>query len=1030
MKKKTRAIETKLLAAVMVAASALAANAAEVLKPQIGEPLADAAVTRAPDGIYYLTGTRAMNRRLVYDKNSKTAALGPWELSKRPDGGPDFMDNDGVKLWSSKDLVEWKEEGLVVDLLSFAKPHKYLGLHWYLPERSLREYPVRGTVAPRLQWVHGKPTLTLSNAGRDTRWLAADKPTGPYRESREFDKTDFRHRDAMSYGPGAASLFTDADGVVYQVRGPGYLEPLDAAGKDIAPGAGELLLAQVRGYPNAEWCAAQFDPHAASLFLHQGKYLLTWAAYTDIAGHKRDDTFVAVADSLRGPYSEPTLLIPGGGPATLFDGGERGLLAACSVDGAPVLVPLSFDGAKVNARALPALASVKSAAKPGPLKMFDYAAAKANGDFAQFFEATGQHRPIPVLDIPLSEISLAKDDDGVFYMTGTTASLREGERFDFQNNDGIHLWRSSDLRSWSHVGKVWDIERDGSAWAKQYRVPGDNPARADFARGVTAPEIHFIGGKSYVVYSMNGRGVGLLRADKPEGPYKDLGRLVGMGESPSLFAQDGKVHLLWGKGLQIAALDLDKGGLTTLPRDIFHRIVPYNGMFAYGTIDMWDVTAPAIFTAVPPKGEKARLYLTFSTITQCHGRASRDTAVAVGDALDGIFQGPVRMIPHGGQTSVVFAGDGKGYLAFSGADPSAVFRDQPGLLPLDWRHLANIHWPGKPLRDYVTIHGPWSESKPDFDFNIRDGHVLHAPDGKFYFSASVLHNTPFEKDLRYFRADDLFGPWEDMGHIYTMEQMRDDPNWPSIESDADKNWNKAIGWWEPTMSYGKGTYWISGWFGGHGWGKDVVWKKSIGALLRSSSGKPEGPYVFHTQISHDASGVEFDAEGHGYQRQGTAAIYRFTDDMKKPDPSWTRLDGKEIGGNGVLSLASEKGHILSEDCGTNFLADGDRYFFIGLDSHSTYDGRVFVASGDIRGPYRWLGILPFLGNNTLVRNKDGRWYVGPCQPSVGDAGFNFAHPMAERGAFFYEIKLDLDSDRPSVHPVFDIESLDDATYNN
>ena len=54
---------SSIIISILLAEFTFAAPAAEILKPQIGEPLRDAAVTRAPDGTYYLIGTRAVTRK-------------------------------------------------------------------------------------------------------------------------------------------------------------------------------------------------------------------------------------------------------------------------------------------------------------------------------------------------------------------------------------------------------------------------------------------------------------------------------------------------------------------------------------------------------------------------------------------------------------------------------------------------------------------------------------------------------------------------------------------------------------------------------------------------------------------------------------------------------------------------------------------------------------------------------------------------------------------------------------------------------
>ncbi|MFW6255928.1 MAG: hypothetical protein ACOC54_03835, partial [Candidatus Sumerlaeota bacterium] len=80
---------------ILLAALAFTVGAAEAITPDIGVPLRDAAVTRAPDGTYYLTGTTPG----IYEGRS-----------------PDFNNNRGVRVWSSRDLKSWTDLGLVWDL--------------------------------------------------------------------------------------------------------------------------------------------------------------------------------------------------------------------------------------------------------------------------------------------------------------------------------------------------------------------------------------------------------------------------------------------------------------------------------------------------------------------------------------------------------------------------------------------------------------------------------------------------------------------------------------------------------------------------------------------------------------------------------------------------------------------------------------------------------------------------------------------------------------------------------------------------
>ncbi len=394
-----RTKNTIVLAAILLAAVTLAANAAEIIKPEIGEPLRDAAVTRGPDGTWYLTGTRAMGREWRLRPDAPKYAADRYVLSeslprRRPDGSPDFLDNDGVRLWSSKDLVNWKDEGLVWDLMALpggSSWDNWRGRRWAHPERKVGEPLTRAVTSPRFLFHRGNWYLGHSMCGHDFGLMQSrdDRIQGPYRYY--YKQPDGRVKwERNSVGPGYGSLFVDSDGAVYKVWGPGFMVRMKDDLSNTADGAEDVdLLAQVEGYPNAEWCARQFAPRAASLFLDGDTYLLVWSAMTDVDGVKREDSFVATASGLMGPYSEPRLLVPGSGPAVIFDGGERGLMLSCSMDNAPVLIPLRLQGGFPVAQGI-SVPIRQRPALPGELKMYDYANSRPSGKWHQPDSETGR----------------------------------------------------------------------------------------------------------------------------------------------------------------------------------------------------------------------------------------------------------------------------------------------------------------------------------------------------------------------------------------------------------------------------------------------------------------------------------------------------------------------------------------------------------------------------------------------------------------------------------------------------------------
>jgi beta-xylosidase len=1050
-------------------------NQMEIIKPNIGEPLRDPAVVRAPDGTYYLTGTRCMNRKWIYNPETKKEEYTKPEITRTPDGKPDFMNNDGVRLWSSKDLKEWKDEGLIVDLMERRRWHDGMTSFYAMPDRPLGAEPVRGWTAPRLQRIGSEWYLTASNGDCDVRWFKAPKPTGPYVDA--WKDTDGIYREmAPLSGPGHGMLFQDVDGTVWLIRGHGIAQRMLPDMSNFERGKAIFLLARVAGYPNAEWCAKQFDPHAAAVTIIDGKYILTWSAYTDEAGFKREDSFYAVAERFEGPYSEPKLLLRGSGPVVLFDAGEKGWMLSCSIGDVPVLVPVKFDRRSLTALAQPELPHVPKAPKAGKLTMYDYAHSKPSGKRAERageevrykmipvladrppkeVERVGRHNLVPLFDLPIQDVSVCKGSDGAWYLTGTVASQRK-EGPDFENNDGIYLWRSTDLDTWVPLGKVWDIERDGSEWAKQYRIPGDNPLRDDLCRGVTAPEIHYIDGTYYIAYSMNGRGTGLLRSKsgKPEGPYEDLGRITAMGESPSIYVDraTGKKYWLWGKSLQIGVLSSDYKIEPVSVWDIFPHIFLPKGTHAHlNSLGLRHITGPFLFNYYDLEVNRVRYALAFSAITHIWQRANRDAVVVVADQLEGIWKGGAsRMIPHGGQTTVFPGPKDELYATFWGADPSAVWRDRPGIVPMElWRPPVYHDQKADPMRyprmvhgDYFTRRGLWATMMPPKGMEYfvgRDMQVFLAPDGYLYFGASPSQfvNQPDFKweGTPYWHSKSVHGPWEYFGNLYTMEQMRDEPRWPDIDENY-KHWNTSKGAWTPKMSYGRGTYWLTIRFGGTGWGKDVCWKQSKEVLLRSESGKPEGPYKLHMIGPTNLQGIFFDDDGQVYA-SADGPIWRLNADLTAIDETWTERDGVTpiitpswIKQKGTKIPRSDNGRLLTEDCNFILFAKmGKRYIARGLTGLNSYDA-IFWWSEDVRGPWHYMGVLPFQGNSDVVKDpQTGRWF---SWTQCADCDYFFARPYRRTDKYdttlvTYEVTIDMESDKPSICPTHDLPYLNDAVY--
>ncbi|WP_375417267.1 family 43 glycosylhydrolase [uncultured Hymenobacter sp.] len=179
--------------------------------------------------------------------------------------------------------------------------------------------------------------------------------------------------------------------------------------------------------------------------------------------------------------------------------------------------------------------------------------------------------PNPVLPGDYPDPSVVKVGD-TYWATATTSNW--GPVFP--------LLKSRNLTDWQLVGHVFPRARP--AWADYY---------------FWAPEISQDNGKIYVFYTAHQRGgnlaVGVASADKPEGPYRDHGPLVGQpaGSIDGFPVRDenGKPYLIWkedGNSIQqptpIWAQEMNAGRTALIgeKKELLRNDVPWEGNLIEG----------------------------------------------------------------------------------------------------------------------------------------------------------------------------------------------------------------------------------------------------------------------------------------------------------------------------------------------------------------------------------------------------------------------------------------------------------------
>ncbi len=154
----------------------------------------------------------------------------------------------------------------------------------------------------------------------------------------------------------------------------------------------------------------------------------------------------------------------------------------------------------------------------------------------------------PVVNYSLPDPSIIKGEDGYYYLYATE---------DIRN---LPIHRSKDLVNWEFVGTAFSKE-----------------TRPNFVKkaGIWAPDINKIGDHYVMYYSMSvwgGEwtcGIGCAVADKPAGPFRDLGKLFISSEinvqnsiDPFYIEDKGNKYLFWGSFRGIYGIELSEDGLS------------------------------------------------------------------------------------------------------------------------------------------------------------------------------------------------------------------------------------------------------------------------------------------------------------------------------------------------------------------------------------------------------------------------------------------------------------------------------------
>ncbi len=247
------------------------------------------------------------------------------------------------------------------------------------------------------------------------------------------------------------------------------------------------------------------------------------------------------------------------------------------------------------------------------------------------------------------------------------------------------------------------------------------------------------------------------------------------------------------------------------------------------------------------------------------------------------------------------------------------------------------------IRTFTNAPGI-GQIKPLMESPLRDTCVCVGPDG-YYLTGTTGAPTWWDTNegIRIWKSKDL-KRWVSLGLVWSF--------------DKDMSWQKKQGSkqaiWAPELHFINGTYWIAYCVNYSGTG-----------ILKSVSGKPEGPYVDVKKdgpITGEIDASLFqDDDGKVYFVYQNGKIARMRDDMSglADDPKLlTSSNGAQVGFEGTFLFKANDRYYLS--C-ADFV--DDRY-------------HCYVASSKkLMGPYgdRYLSI-PHGGHNMFFKGKKGQWW--------------------------------------------------------
>ncbi len=264
------------------------------------------------------------------------------------------------------------------------------------------------------------------------------------------------------------------------------------------------------------------------------------------------------------------------------------------------------------------------------------------------------------VDMPLRDPGVCRGPEGSYYLTGTVSTRKNDDGSpNWYENDGVYLWKSTDLKSWEAMGCVMPLREQPYElygpyrWLHKVQVVPDQYGEKRLY-GVVAPEVHYARDTFWLTISMTRQGTALMKSTtgKAEGPYELVDLVTTRGGDPSLLVDGEDLWWVFDAGYVAKLVESKPGKHTPKGREKTFVLDPRPELMRPEPDESGFPLRVGERGAFIARGDGTYHLVATQRVLHEGGTARWDTFVASADRPAGPYGRRRLLIPGGGQATL------------------------------------------------------------------------------------------------------------------------------------------------------------------------------------------------------------------------------------------------------------------------------------------------------------------------------------------------------------------------------------------